>query len=204
MTRQRPLLATDLDDVLFGFTSHFFEWHNRRYGTDLSLEALARARYLFEAWGGTREEAVERMRAFFDEVDVLGLEPLEGAVDCLGALGHRYDLAVVSAKDPAYEAVTLEWVERYFSGVFDQVILGIGHSERGEGAVTKVEVCRDLGAAVIIDDQLGHLAGAATFGIRPWLFGNYPWNRGEELPDSVRRAANWRELCSALSSRHHS
>ncbi len=195
----RPLLVTDLDDVLFGFTASFFDWHNGRFGTRLSIEDLAEARYLFEAWGGTKEQAVERMAMFFDEADVLGLQPLDGAFACLSDLKSRYDLVVVSAKDPAYEAVTLEWIDRHFGGVFDRVILGIGHSERGEGAVTKVDVCRDLGAAVMIDDQIGHLAGADRFGIRPILFGDYPWNRGEELPSGVHRAADWPDLCSRLS-----
>ena len=41
----------DLDDVLVEFVAPFFEWHNRRYGTDLTVEDLAETRYLFTRLG---------------------------------------------------------------------------------------------------------------------------------------------------------
>ncbi len=191
-------MVVDLDEVLFDFVASFFAWHNRRYGTDLTLENLAGAKYLFDAWGGTSEEAVERIAAFFADVDVLGIEPIAGAVDCLQRLQSKYRLAVVSAKDPAYADITHAWIDTYFPGVFDRVILGIGHSERGEGSVTKATVCRELGASVMVDDQVAHLAPAAEHGIRTLVFGPYPWNQNQPLPPNATRVTGWPEVCAAL------
>lgn len=195
---ERITVVFDLDDVLFAFVVPFLEWHNRRYGTDLTLEDLASARYLFEAWGGTTEEAIERVPLFFREVDVLGLEPIPGAVECLDRLEAEYHLVVVTARDREFAGVTEPWIEKYFPGVFDRVILGVGHSERGERSVTKADVCRQIGASVMVDDQVAHLAGAAENGIRTLLFGRYPWNESQPLPPNTLRVADWPEVCAAL------
>ncbi|MFQ5967860.1 MAG: hypothetical protein ACE5MI_09645 [Acidimicrobiia bacterium] len=196
---ERITVVFDLDDVLFDFVTPFFEWHNRRYGTDLTPEDLATAKYLFEAWGGTKEEAIERLALFFREVDVLGLKPIPGAVECLEGLQAKYQLAVVSARDPDFAAVTEAWIEKYFAGVFDPVILGVGHSERGERPVTKASVCRQIRAGVLVDDQVAHLTGAAEEGLRALLFGRYPWNQTQPLPPNALRVADWSEVCAALT-----
>ena len=47
----RITVVFDLDDVLVEFVAPFFEWHNRRYGTDLTVEDIAEARYLFTRRG---------------------------------------------------------------------------------------------------------------------------------------------------------
>ena len=194
----RSIFVSDLDDVLFDFVTPFFEWHNHRYGTDLTPEALASSKYLFPAWDGTPEEAVARVSQFFGEVDILGLEPIPGAAECLEELHAKYDLALVTARDPEYAEVTEAWIEKYFAGVFDRVVLGIGHSERGERSITKADVCRQIGADVLVDDQVGHLAGAAEAGVRTFLFGGYPWNRSQPLPQNTVRVSNWDEVCAAL------
>lgn len=192
------LIAFDLDDVLVDFTASFFRWHNRRYDTELTNEDLASARYLYEAWGGRPEEAIDRMGLFFAEEDILGLPPLAGAASCLEELATRHRLAVVSARDPRFSEITEQWVESNFGGTFDEVILGIGHSERGERDVTKVQVCARIGASAMLDDQLGHLTGAAEAGIRPLLFGSYPWNRAATLPSGITRVDDWPAVCAAF------
>ncbi len=196
---EQTVVAVDLDDTLFAFARPFFDWHNLRYGTDLGLEDLANSRYLFDAWGGTVEEAADRVPRFFREVDILGLDPISGAVECLRSLRRRYQLVVLSARDPNFAAITDEWLNKHFGGVFDRVILGIGHSERGEGSTTKAEVCRRIGADVLVDDQVAHLAPAADEGIRTLLFGRYPWNQAEPVPPSSVRVADWSQVCAALT-----
>ena len=194
----RNLVVVDLDDVLVEFTARFFRWHNRWYGTNLTVEDLAESKYLFEAWNGTVGEATERVRLFFQEEDILGMDPITGADACLHSLQANHRLAVVSARSPRFAAVTESWIQRHFDGVFDQVILGIGHSERGEGTTTKGQVCQQIGASVLIDDQVAHLAGAADAGLRTLLFGRYPWNRTQPLPTGTERVADWAEVCTAL------
>jgi len=194
----KSTVGIDLDDVLSDFTAPFLEWHNVRYGTDLTLEDLAAARYLFEAWDGTKEEAVERLPLFVQEVDLLAIEPIRGATECLDGLQEEYQLIIVSARDPEFSALTDAWIEKYFPGVFDRVILGIGHSERGERSVTKAQVCEEIGASVLVDDQVAHLTEAAEQGIRTLLFGEYPWNRTQPLPPNSLRVADWSEVYAAL------
>lgn len=197
-TEEKVIVAVDLDDTLVEFAQPFFDWHNRRYDTDLSLQDLARTRYLFDAWGGTVEEAAERVPRFFREVDILSIDPIAGAVECLQRLRDRYQLTVVSARDPNFAAVTEKWIEKHFAGVFDRVILGIGHSERGEGSTTKADVLLDLGASVLVDDQIAHLTPVANEGIRTLLFGRYPWNEAKPPPAGGVHVEDWLQVCGVL------
>jgi hypothetical protein len=56
---------------------------------------------------------------------------------------------------------------------------------------TKAELCREIGAEYLIDDQIKHCAGAARAGLKAVLFGRSP---GAALPAGVTRAAHWDEV----------
>lgn len=67
MGGEQPKVAVDIDDVLFDFVSRFLQWHDRRYRTNLRFEGVVFEVQLWEVWGGTKEEAVERIPSFFRE-----------------------------------------------------------------------------------------------------------------------------------------
>lgn len=64
--------------------------------------------------------------------------------------------------------------------------------------VRKVELCRQLGAAMLIDDSLHYVREMAEEGMSAVLFdmeGKYGWNKDkEELPAGVVRLKSWHEV----------
>ncbi|HLA48993.1 MAG TPA: hypothetical protein VJY84_00415, partial [Candidatus Saccharimonadales bacterium] len=55
----------------------------------------------------------------------------------------------------------------------------------------KAEVCREIGADYLVDDQPKHCLAAADAGITALLFGDYKWTRVNNLPKNVIKVRNW-------------
>lgn len=184
------MIAVDLDDVLFDFIGHFFDWHNRNYGTIIKRVDMI-YEVLWDAWGGTKEEAIERIPLFFNQIDHLNLEPISGAGETIGRLSDQYRLSVVSARVTATHALTEAWLDKHFAGAFDTVKLGIANPMADGKPMTKAQVCLEIGATTLIDDQLIHVEECANAGIRVLVFGDQVWNKEGNLPDTAVRVADW-------------
>lgn len=197
MSRTNRRIAVDLDDVLFDFIGEFFEWHNELHGTALDPNETVFDK-LWEAWSGTKEEASERVPRFFQELDMLSVAPMEGAVQAIRWLKQSCSLCIVSARDPGSQEVTNQWLAKYFPGAFEEVILGVGNPMADGQPLSKTDVCMQLGARLLIDDQLVHAIEAEEAGIPVLLFGHRPWNRVGELPSNVRRVEGWPQVRAIL------
>ena len=195
---KKSLIAVDMDDVLFDFLGEFFLWHNKTYGSQFSAADMMYAK-LWEVWGGTKEEALERILRFWDDTDLLPIKPINGAREALGEMKKDYRLAVVSARfENTLEASQL-WLDKYFADVFDEVILGISDPMAQERQRNKAEVCVDIGAKLLIDDQLVHAVECSKVGVEVLLFGEQAHNQSAELPQGVTRVADWNAIVEILA-----
>ncbi len=194
-------IAVDLDDVLFDFVGYFFQWHNEQYGTALRPEDIA-GKKIWETWGGTAEEASERVPRFYHEVGMLELEPIDGAVMALEQLNTRYKMTVISARDSSTRRITQAWIDKYLPDVFDEIVLGIGDPMARGRPMTKAELCKQVGAKLLIDDQLVNARHVAAAGIDALLFGDYPWNQAASLPPGIKRVQDWPHVARVLLPQH--
>ena len=48
-----------------------------------------------------------------------------------------------------------------------------------------------LGADILIDDHIAHAEDVAAAGLKAIVFGDYPWNQKEMLPEGMVRCADW-------------
>ena len=197
MVETRPAIAVDIDDVLFDFMGHFLRWHNQRHETNLHVEDMVSTQ-LWKIWGGSKEEAAERVPAFFREANLLSFEPIPGAVEALDKLKAVYQLTVISARDRATASASRAWIDKYFPDIFHEVTLGISNPMVHSRSMTKAELCKQNGVSVLIDDQLVHAEECARVGIRALLFGDRPWNQSETLPPTVVRVMDWATVCDVL------
>lgn len=197
MVARKHAIAVDLDDVLFDFTGNFFEWHNQRYGTSFTEADLASG-ILWDLWGGTRADAQERIPRFWSEIDHLSIQPMPGSREALRLLDQHFRLVLISARDPADSPLTGAWLDKYFGNSFEQIRLGISNPMAGSMPLSKAQVCQELGARTLIDDQLIHAEECIALGIRVILLGRRAWNRGDGLPDGVQRAEDWSAVVRAL------
>jgi uncharacterized HAD superfamily protein len=82
--------------------------------------------------------------------------------------------------------------------MFDHVMIGIGNPMAENDVETKADACIELGADLLIDDQVRHAVDVAVTGIPVMLFGDTPANQADKLPSNVVRVENWDHILTFL------
>jgi uncharacterized HAD superfamily protein len=197
MSVKLKTIAVDIDDVLSATVEGIVTFSNERWSTKLTMDDYTEELAVF--WGIPLEEAHRRI----DEMLSSGLfgrhRHFEDAVPVLTSLKRRYNLVAVTSRRSILKPETDQWLDRHFPGLFAEVhYAGIWdgpHDVEKALKHTKTELCRELGAEYLIDDQLKHCISAAEAGITALLFGEYTWNRTEDrLPDKLIRVRGWNEV----------
>jgi len=189
-------IAVDIDDVLAANAEGFTKFSNERWGTEL-------------APGDYTEHWAELWKVDFDEVDrrrevIIGEKLFtrhrffDDAKPVLKKLTKKYKLVIVSSRGRSIQSDTIDWLNKEFKDIFSEIHFAqiwdqpLHVLERLE--LTKTEICREVGADYLIDDQPKHCIAAAGAGITSLLFGDYKWNRTIKLETNMVRTKNWQEV----------
>jgi 5'(3')-deoxyribonucleotidase len=193
----KPVLAVDLDDVLFPFMDRFVPHYNDKFDATFVMDDYHTFEF-HEVWGGTNEEAFDCVRTFF-HMSHDGVPPLSGSVEAIAQLSEMYDLIIVTARDESLRSHTEGWLHEVFPGHFQSVFLCNSYLLNAEEKRrTKLDVIEDVDAVGIIDDSLRNTSQVAATGRRAMLFGNYAWNRTDNLPEGVKRYRDWPHIVESL------
>lgn len=190
----KPTIAVDVDDVLATFGAQLIEFSNKIWGTDLSIEDVSED--WSEMWQLDHATTRERARVLHDEI-FSDLEHVSEAKGILEALSHDYRLVITTSRQHKLKQVTIDWINKYFPDVFDE----IHHAAIFDGPFTKetfertkLELCQEIGADYLIDDQPKHCFAMAEAGMTALLFGDYPWNRTNKTHPLVKRVYDWHQV----------
>lgn len=192
----KKTIAIDIDDVLAAQVEAFILFSNEQWGTRLTVNDYD------EHWGRMWriehdvEETERRAHAFFDSGTMGKLRHFSEASPVLKGLSAEYRLILVTARRQRLIGETNAWIRQYFPDMFQDIHYtgAWDNTNPNRHAATKGELCRELGASYLIDDQLKHCLAASECGVTALLFGNYAWNYTDHLPKGVRRVANWQEV----------
>jgi uncharacterized HAD superfamily protein len=201
-----------LDDTLFEHFKTLKDWHNREFGTKLTLDdnhpssqkhwgTPELQKTTLKRWkADSVKEAVLRVQKFFETEEFIEAKPFENSADVIKKLSLNYDIMVVTARDVHLEDMTRRWIERNFDGAIKDVYLTARYNLHGK-AKPKTDVLKSLDAKYVIDDNLEICAEAASRGITAILFGDYPWNQADKLSEGVTRAKTWQEVGEYFNER---
>jgi len=193
----KPLvIMVDCDDVLVDSTRYSVDVYNKKYGTNIPLERAHLLQY--KDWGGERELVLKRIVELQNTDEFNNLPPRRDALEVVARLGKEHELHLVTARAPEAEKTTLRMLEQFPANLFKS-IHHIGSDK------LKGEVCKELGADVMVDDNLKHVISAYENGIKlPIWFGCYPWQDEDKNNICNVRCADWyeveRELDKAVES----
>ena len=193
---KQQTIAVDIDDVLSRSAEGFVAFSNERWGTELKPEDYREEWAV--VWGVPLETALQRASELVAAGIEGGLEPHQPAMPVLGRLATKFNLVVVTSRRATSRPLTEGWLAHHFPNIFHEVhFVGAYDNSAADSvaqalAYTKGELCREIGANYLVDDQLKHCIGAAEAGIPSVLFGEYQWNRSETpLPSDVTRVRDW-------------
>jgi uncharacterized HAD superfamily protein len=191
-------IACDVDDILFEFYLALAEWHNRAYGGPcLSKESFV-SYLVHEVWGGGVDQSIRKMWEFYSSDSFRYLPLVSGAPDAIERLAEVFDLHAITGRPHALASLTDRMIETYFHGLFCSVHHVDSFSIGGGVSRPKVEVCREVGASIVIEDYPGHAIPCAEAGMRVILF-DQPWNRNIVVSSGcIERVRSWGEALRLL------
>lgn len=183
----KETIAIDLDDVLAAHVPAFVSFSNTRYGTNLTLEDYS------DRWGKLwqveHEEVLRRAKEFHVPESVASFQRIEEAEIALKSLSEAYKLVIVTARRANLTQTTIDWIDKHFPQIFDEVRI-VPVWDEGS-TVTKADVCQQIQASCLIDDMPNHCNLVAACGIKALLFGDYSWNRNAQISSGVERVRDW-------------
>lgn len=192
----KPIIAIDIDDVVADSTESLRQTVNSRLSINLSRED-----YVIDAdyWGyyervwenhGITDVDYDDLHSEM-AIDQSHVPLLPGAAFAIGEISKRFDIAMVTARSLKWEKATLEWLKKHFGEGFLSV-----HFAGSKSGKSKGELCSDIGAKILIDDNVGHCISAKDNGMGAILFGDYGWQKGD-MTDIVR-CKDWPEVLRYL------
>jgi uncharacterized HAD superfamily protein len=188
------VVAVDFDDVVFDCNTTLTQFHNARYGTQLTLDDIT-TWHLEEVWGTTVQEADRRIREYL-ETDFHHEAPLiAGAHDGLSELKNSgFKIMFVTSRSDRFLPQTKAWMDKNITGLYDELIF-TNHFEAH--ARTKAEVCTEIGALCLIEDSIYHTENVAAAGIPVLLFHKL-WNKSLHEDTNITRIHSWAEAVQKI------
>ena len=188
--KDKPVVALDMDEVLFNFADSYQQWRAHRGLAPVDLGQMTGYQF-FTGLGMSATEANEHEIDFLSEFD-LRAQPMEGAIAGVAELGRSAELIVLTARvESLHGELTQRWLGHYFPGAFTDIVLTHKTPERSLGS--KGEFATRLGVSALVDDYVGHLESIKepTKGV---LFGRRPNTIKSKLPSNCIRVESWSEL----------
>ena len=227
MAATLPVVAIDVDEVLACFLLGFCAFVNETRAAAAASSSSSSsssssgaaasaaaapltpahfASYHFSpALGMSDAEASQLVQAFFASRHFRELAPLAGARDVLLKHARSFRFVVVTSRSLDVADATRAWLDEHFAGVFAlPPLFGCAY---GSGPKRpKSELCREVGAVLLVDDQVAYCREAAENGVaRVALFGRYAWNALSDddeaaLPPTCLRFSTWPEIDELLAA----
>jgi uncharacterized HAD superfamily protein len=193
----KSVACIDIDDTLVDYNSALRNWHNENYGTSLRFEDF-KSYFFNEVWGGTLQEAIEKVEIFNKSGNPKRLSPIEGAVNAVNLLSQNGTRLFVVTSRPDYLKEDTEYlVNNLFPNKFSDILFSSNHySKRENSGKTKAEICKELNG-FLIDDSLSYILQCQDEGVGAILFGNCPWNQSNGHKGIIR-TENWRKTLELL------
>ncbi len=177
----KPILGVDIDNVLADSDVCLRAMIREMCGIDLREEQMTR--YEYEAYGVTEEQLGEVFRRFNLET-CRTLELVPGAKAAMRQLTLRYEIALVTSRDPESRAGTEDWLET--QGLpYDQL-----HFNDEKHAL-------GIPYHAFIEDRHEHAHRIAGTGAAVYLL-TRPWNTRPHAHPNVRRVDTWDEILKYL------
>ena len=185
------IVAVDMDDVVIETASSIIQHLNIKYGANASIDNFySRDPSVWSA--PDIETAVDRVNDFLNTDEYFESAPVQETIHALRRLKEYHKLYIVTGRPDFTELATRKWLEEHLPDLFENVVFSNYFDSKI--ARNKGSLCKELGATVLIDDHIDHCKSALECGVRPLLFGSYPWNNAVDLPVGIQRVMHWADV----------
>ena len=198
LSRERPLVIIDVDEVLGLFMAGFGDFV-AGHGYEMRVERFALFQNIFPPGSADHIDLAEGRRlfdAYFRE-SCHEMTPAPGAVQALQRLAPRAELLILSNAPPEAERLRGQWLKRH--GLPQALILSSGP----KGPITAALVAQTAQPSAFIDDLLPNLDSVAEHAPATATFQHVADERLRAFaPRSERhpRIDDWKQLGEAIEA----
>lgn len=200
MHTDKPTIAIDIDDVIADTNEAMRAWTNSKSNKELTATDF---NIKGDYWGYyERVWAMHDLTLQFDDfqsemiADQIDVPVLAGASFAIEELQKRFHIVLITSRYPELEPTTRRWMQAHLRG---DIKLYFAKNDKKNSGRSKGELCKELGAFLLIDDNVEHVQSAVDGGIEAILFGTYGWQ--PRLPEGVTRCADWPAVLEYLNAR---
>ncbi len=194
----KPIIAIDIDDVIADSTETLRVRVNKRTGAQLGPEHYKVPNqgywgYYERIW---KSHGIDINYSDLEkemEEDQSHVPLLAGAAFALGELSKKYQWIIITSRPHTWEPKTKEWLKTQLGDIF----VSIHFTEKDDEKKSKGQLCKELGAEWLIDDNIEHCQSAKNEGIKAVLFGDYGWHH--EAPADLVKCKDWPALLEYLN-----
>lgn len=191
MSGEKPVFASDWDDVWYEFIENYFPYYNKLHGTnfqpqdllhyDLSQLFMRDIKYILETVDDfhLNGESVEH-----------GL--IDTAQEVAPVLAERFDIVIITARKSKFKYRIEDMLDFYVPGSVKEVYL----QDDIEKAGSKGKLARALGAVALADDHIANVLSAEAENVRG-LLRNRLTNYYHPL--TVERVNDWYDIYEKLT-----
>lgn len=199
LSRERPLVIVDVDEVLGLFMKGFGDFLAEQ-GYELRIDRFALFQNIY-APGGVEHLELELGRKLFDEffrTRCAEIEPAPGAIEALTRVGRHAEILILSNAPPQAERLRGEWLRRH--GLPHPLLLNNGL----KGPITAALTAQTRHRTAFIDDLLPNLDSVAEHAPVTATFQHVADVRLRPLapcaPERHPRIDDWAELGAAIEA----
>ena len=193
-------IGIDIDEVLASMFPTLLEWHNREYGTKVGYHDCTSYK-LWEVWGGTKDEAIDKTHEFFLTTDFRNIKPIHGAQEGVEVLSKLGEIVAITSRPEVVYDETMAFLYGYFAGKFTthNVHFTNQWNNNNTKSTTKSAICKRLGIDILIEDHLDYVVECSPVIQKAYLL-NAPYNQTDELPDNAIRVYGWEQLTNIVTT----
>lgn len=186
-------IAIDIDDTIWKFHKRFFEYYNRKNGTNYS-EKEYNNYSLDKLLGISSEESFKLYDEFYFSDFENNLELMEGVKEVILKLSEKHKIYFMTARHKGISEMTINKLKDIFGKEFPIFFV---FDEEKKVIKEKFDYCLDKGVDIIIDDRLKTLEMCAEKGVKGFLM-NQAWNQDENLNEKIKRVNGWNEIMEKI------
>ena len=196
-------IAIDIDDVVADSIARVREWANQKTGKKLETHHYHTDdeywKYYDSIW---LRHGIADQLVFEDYMTELDQDQSEiktnaNAQAAILKLREKYDLVFITSRPPSMKESTRRWLDENIDASIP-LYLSL-NPLANQSAKSKGELCIELGAGLLIDDNIDNCQSALDNGVDAILFGNFGWNKN--APETMIRCYDWAAVLEQVSGR---
>ncbi len=189
---KKQTLATDFDDIFFPLRENIIPFLREKYNLNLkredfnnyNLQKVFKDKYFWQT--------LEKLYSFYKSKYFKQAKPLKGSIEFLTELSQYFSFPLITSRPIFLRRETKKFISDFPNGAIKSIHFSRNNFAYAGSRKTKPQICRDIGAKIILEDCLEYALQCAEEGINVILL-DAPWNQTMENHPRIKRVQNFSE-----------